>query len=320
MNTPSAKAAGFSRSNSLFTFADLFAGIGGFHLALHSLGGECVYASEWDNHARQTYRENFYSTASQLFDLDMFKGDITDPKNQECIPSDIDILCAGFPCQPFSQAGFKKGFEEARGTLFFEIAKIIRAKQPKAFFLENVRHLLVHNNGKTFDIIKKTMEDNLSYSFYFKVVKASDYGLPTHRPRVFMIGFRKDLKGDIDFKFPDPIPLKFTMSSVFKGKCNKEVGYTIRVGGRGSGLHDRRNWDTYLVDGKERKISSKEARVMMGFPEDYVFPVSEAQTLKQLGNSVAFDPVKMVARSIVECLNKATTQSHGFIRGEVQQK
>lgn len=287
---------------SLFTFADLFAGIGGFHIALHSLGGECVYASEWDNYARKTYRENFYPIASDLFDKDMFKGDITDPENQDCIPENIDLLCGGFPCQPFSQAGQKKGFEEARGTLFFEIANIIKTKQPKAFFLENVRHLLAHDDGKTFQTIQDIIVKDLGYSFYFRVIKASDYGLPTHRPRVFMVGFRNDIKNEIDFKFPEAIPLKFTMSSVFNGKCERDIGFTIRVGGRGSGLHDRRNWDSYVVDGIERKITPKEAKIMMGFPEDFTFSVTEAQALKQLGNSVAVLPVKMVAQNIIESL------------------
>lgn len=290
------------KSESLFTFVDLFAGIGGFHVALHSLGGECVYASEWDSYARKTYKENFYHISPNLFDLDMFRGDITDPENQECIPENIDILCAGFPCQPFSQAGYKKGFEEARGTLFFEIANIIKIKQPKAFFLENVRYLLAHDEGKTFQTIQNIIVEDLGYSFYFQVVKASDYGLPTHRPRVYMVGFRNDIKNVVDFKFPETIPLKFTMSEVFKGKCDKDIGFTLRVGGRGSGIHDRRNWDTYIVDGKERKISSKEAKILMGFPSEFIFPVTEAQALKQLGNSVAVLPVKMVAQKIIESL------------------
>jgi len=288
--------------DSLFTFADLFAGIGGFHIALHGLGGECVYASEWDTYARKTYRENFYQTSPDLFDQDMFRGDITNPENQDCIPKDIDILCGGFPCQPFSQAGFKKGFEEARGTLFFEIANIIKMKQPKAFFLENVRHLLAHDEGRTFQTIQDIVVKDLGYSFYYQLVKASDYGLPTRRPRVFMVGFRNDIKNEIDFKFPGAIRLKFTMSSVFNGKCERDIGFTLRVGGRASGLHDRRNWDSYVVDGKERRITPKEAKIMMGFPENFTFSVTEAQALKQLGNSVAVLPVKMVAHNIIESL------------------
>lgn len=290
------------KKESLFTFIDLFAGIGGFHIALHNLGGECVYASEWNLHARSTYRENFYNICPDLFDNDMFRGDITLKENQDCIPNDVDILCGGFPCQPFSQAGYKKGFEETRGTLFFEIAKIIKNKQPKTFFLENVRHLFSHNDGKTFETIKKIIENDLEYSFAFQIIKASDYGLPTYRPRLFMIGFRNDLKNNIDFRFPDPIPLKFTMSHVFEGRCNKEIGYTIRVGGRGSGIGDRRNWDSYLVNEKEQRISPREVKIMMGFPQDFIFPVTETQALKQLGNSVAVLPVQMVTAKILEAI------------------
>lgn len=232
----------------------------------------------------------------------MFRGDITFKENQDCIPSDVDILCGGFPCQPFSRVGYKKGFEEARGTLFFERAKIIKNKRPKAFFLENVRHLFSHNDCKTFEIIKKIIESDLEYSFAFQIIKASDYGLPTHRLRLFMIGFRNDLKNNIDFQFPDPIPLKFTMSNVFEGQCNKEIGYTIRVGGRGSGIGDRKNWDSYLVNGKEQRISTKEDKIMMGFPQDFTFPVIETQALKQLGNSVAVLPVQMVTAKILESM------------------
>lgn len=132
-----------------FTFVDLFAGIGGFHIALHQLGGECVYASEWDAHARKTYEHNFRKISPSLFLNGLFRGDITLEENQNDIPEEVDILCGGFPCQPFSQAGFKKGFAEIRGTLFFEIAKIIERKKPKAIFLENVRHLLKHDEGSS---------------------------------------------------------------------------------------------------------------------------------------------------------------------------
>ena len=132
------------------TFIDLFAGIGGFHLALHNVGAECVFASEWDEAARLTYETNFSKLSPKLFENGNFAGDIT-AVDKKGIP-DFDILCAGFPCQPFSQAGFKKGFADIRGTLFFDVAEIIRVKRPKAFFLENVRGLYSHDKGRTFDI------------------------------------------------------------------------------------------------------------------------------------------------------------------------
>jgi DNA (cytosine-5)-methyltransferase 1 len=294
----------FAKQCEPFTFIDLFAGIGGFHIALHQLGGECVYASEWDSNARKTYEYNFKDISPKLFKNDMFRGDITLEENQNCIPENIDILCAGFPCQPFSQAGFKKGFSEARGTLFFEIAKIIKNKRPKAFFLENVRHLLGHDNGRTFEVIRNILENELNYSVAFKIMKASDYGLPTHRPRLYIIGFREDIPGKQEFEFPETIPLEFTMSEMFHGNCSKNIGFTLRVGGRGSGIEDRRNWDAYEVDGKVHVITSKEGKKMMGFPDSFCFPVSEVQALKQLGNSVAVNPVRMTAKNILKILGK----------------
>jgi len=290
-----------------FTFIDLFAGIGGFHLAMHRLGGECVFASEIDDFARQTYETNYKKISPKLFENHLFNKDIRTitPKN---LP-DFDILCAGFPCQPFSQAGQKRGFEDnhnsERGNLFFNIAEILEAKQPKAFFLENVRGLVTHDEGKTFKIIRNILEDELGYSFYFKIIHASDYGLPQLRPRAFMVGFRDEgfMKS---FSFPTPIPLKFNMSDVWGGKCTREVGFTIRIGGRGSNIDDRRNWDNYKVDGELRRLSYIEARKMQGFPDDFIFPVSPAQAIKQLGNSVAVDAVETVAKNILEHLKNLT--------------
>lgn len=293
-------------------FIDLFAGIGGFHIALHNLGAECVFASEIDIHARKTYEHNLKKISPKLFKNGLFNDDILkiiEPRNQ--VP-DFDILCAGFPCQPFSQAGFKRGFSEnldSRGNMFFRICDILKAKRPKAFFLENVRHLVKHDNGKTFKTIQRILKEELNYTFHYKVVKASEYGLPQHRPRVFMVGFNKDYGSDLpDFKFPDPIPLKITMSDIWGGKCSKEIGYTLRVGGRGSGLHDRRNWDAYLVNGKERRLSPVEGRKMMGFPEGFKFPVSDVQALKQLGNSVAVNAIEATAKSIIEYLHHMENQ------------
>jgi len=133
--------------------------------------------------------------------------------------------------------------------------------------------------------------------------EASDYGLPTYRPRLYIIGFRSDVKHQHEFKFPLPIPLEYTLSDIFKGDCAREIGYTLRVGGRGSGIKDRRNWDEYEVDGQVRVITPEEAKKMMGFPDDYRFPVSDIQALKQLGNSVAVNPIRMTAEKILNVLN-----------------
>lgn len=285
------------------TFIDLFAGIGGFHQAMSSLGAECVFASEIDEFARKTYQANFQKISPQLFTNGNFNADIRNI-NPHDIP-DFDILCAGFPCQPFSQAGYKRGFDDnhhsERGNLFFNIAEIIQVKHPKAFFLENVRGLVSHDNGKTFKTIREILENELGYSFYYKIVQASDYGLPQLRPRAFMVGFRDEsiMKG---FTFPPQIPLKYTMSDIFGGECSRKIGFTMRVGGRGSDITDRRNWDNYLVDGKERRLTSVEGKKLQGFPDDFIFPVSETQAMKQLGNSVAVDAVKAVAQQMISYL------------------
>ncbi len=289
--------------NAKFSFIDLFAGIGGFHLAFHELGAECVLASEIDKYARKTYETNFIKKSPNLFQTKMFKGDIQEI-NTKSIP-DFDVLCAGFPCQPFSQIGYKKGFQDEkanRGNMFFEIVKILKEKKPKAFFLENVRNLEKHENGNTFKIIKNTLED-LGYSFHYKLIRASDYGLPQHRPRLFMIGFLNEKTKDSKFTFPKKKPLKYTMSDVLNGKCEKEIGFTLRVGGRGSKITDRRNWEFYKVNGEIQRVRIEEGKQMQGFPQDFVFPVSEVQSMKQLGNSVAVFAVKEVAKNIIRYLN-----------------
>ena len=286
-------------------FIDLFAGIGGFHLAFEVLGAKCVFASEKDPDARKTYKTNFGQSSPDLFRTGHFNDDIltVDPYD---IP-DFDILCAGFPCQPFSQAGHKLGFGEnyeSRGNMFFVLRDIIAARRPKAFFLENVRNLMNHDNGRTFSVIKTTLERELAYDFYPMVVRASDYGLPQHRARVFMIGIDRDLGISETFRFPDKIPLKYNLSQIFGGRCDKEIGFTLRVGGRGSKFGDRRNWEYYLVDGKVVRLGIREGKMMMGLPDDFQFPVSEVQAMKQLGNGVAIDAVTAVARQLLDYLTR----------------
>ena len=295
--------------NTKYKFIDLFAGIGGFHLAMHNAGTECVFASEIDKHARETYKVNFEKISPKLFENDNFNADITSIKEDEIkerIP-ELDILCGGFPCQPFSQAGFKKGFEDDRGNLFFHIAQIIEKKNPKAFFLENVRHLLNHDDGRTFKTIKSIIENDLGYSFYSQIVKASDFGLPQHRPRIFLVGFKNDIYKDDkekSFKFPKPIKLEKTMSDIWEGNCSRDVGLTLRVGGRSTSIDDRRNWDGYWVDGEVKRLTPKEGKAMQGFPEEFIFPVTKVQAMKQLGNSVAIPAVEAIAQKIIEYINK----------------
>lgn len=302
-------------SNKKYKFIDLFAGIGGFHTALHNLGAECVFASEIDKFARETYTANFKNISPKLFENDHFNDDITSIEKEEIkekIP-DFDILCGGFPCQPFSQAGFKKGFDDDRGNLFFHIAQIIEKKEPQAFLLENVRHLVNHDNGRTFSTIQHILENELGYSFYPKVIKASDFGLPQHRPRIFLVGFKKDKfykNENKEFKFPEPKKeLDFTMSDVWEGKCDRDIGLTLRVGGRGSPIDDRRNWDGYRVNGEVKRLGPKEGKRMQGFPDEFIFPVTDIQAMKQLGNSVAVPVIQAIADKIINYLNQLEMES-----------
>lgn len=186
-----------------YTFIDLFAGIGGFHLAMHANGAKCVFASEWDKFARKTYEANFYNLAPDLFDNNHFAGDINKVPLSS-IP-DFDILCAGFPCQPFSYAGLRKGFEDARGTLFFRIAEIVKSKietgnPPEVLFLENVKGLLNHDKGRTFRTICSILDD-LGYKVSYKVLNAKNFGVPQNRERIFIVAWRND-NPVLDFHFP----------------------------------------------------------------------------------------------------------------------
>lgn len=280
-----------------FTFIDLYAGIGGFHIALSKLGVKCVFASERDKHARKTYEYNFRNTSEQLFASGSFAGDITEV-NPNDIP-DFDILTAGFPCQPFSIAGKRRGFEDKRGGAFFDILEIIQAKALKAYFLENVKHLLTINGGRTFAKMKEGLE-SLGYSFHWKIVRACDFGLPQFRPRLFMVGFRDK---DTAFEFPEAVPLKLTMSDIMGGECDKHIGRTLLASGYGGKIGQRMNCTEYMVDGKPRHLTVDEAKRLMGIPKGFVFPVSVSQAFRQMGNSVAVPAVYAVTKCIVNAMN-----------------
>lgn len=172
------------QKNPRFTFIDLFAGIGGFRMAFQNLGGECVFSSEWDEQAQRTYYANYGEVPF---------GDITKETTKQMIPDDFDILCAGFPCQAFSLAGKRRGFAETRGTLFFDVAEILRRKQPKAFFLENVKGLAIHDKGKTLETILNTLDEVGYVVPKPQILNAMHYGVPQHRERIYIVGFRKDL-------------------------------------------------------------------------------------------------------------------------------
>ena len=196
------------RKNS-FKFIDLFAGIGGFRLGMQNLGGKCVFTSEWDKNAKKTYRTNFGETPF---------GDITKEETKQFIPDGFDVLCAGFPCQAFSIAGKRGGFEDTRGTLFFDVAEIIRRKKPKAVFLENVKGLRNHNGGTTLATILHVLRNDLGYFVPEpQVVNAKDFGVPQNRERIYIVGFRKDLKID-EFKYPKPTGKKVSFADIKEKK------------------------------------------------------------------------------------------------------
>ena len=177
-----------------YSFIDLFAGLGGFRIALESLGAKCVYSNEWNVPVQKVYADNFG---------DIPEGDITQV-DENTIP-DHDILCAGFPCQAFSISGKQRGFEDSRGTLFFDVARIVKAKKPKVVFMENVKNFATHDHGKTLEVVERTME-TLGYTFYQKVLNAVDYGIPQKRERIYMVCFRNDL-GITGFSYPKPFKL-----------------------------------------------------------------------------------------------------------------
>lgn len=226
--------------NPKFTFIDLFAGIGGFRMAFQNLGGRCVFSSEWDAQAQKTYLANYGEVPF---------GDITSEQTKGFIPDNFDILCAGFPCQAFSLAGKRLGFEETRGTLFFDVAEILRRKQPKAFFLENVKGLAIHDKGKTLKTILNTLDEVGYVVPEPKIVNAMYFGVPQHRERIYIVGFRKDLgikpeefvypeqkevtKHFIDVREKEPVPAKYYLSTTY---VNTLIRHKARHESKGNGF------------------------------------------------------------------------------------
>ena len=201
-----------TKNNSKLKFIDLFAGIGGIRLALERAGSECVFSSEWNEEAQNTYEANFG---------DRPHGDITKIKNEEF--PEHDILAGGFPCQAFSIIGDMKGFADTRGTLFFEIERILRARQPRAFLLENVKQLTTHDGGKTFKVILDKL-DRLGYFVHWKVLNAMDFGLPQKRERVIIVGFKENHP----FQFPRYHGLKLPLPDIRKRRASGQKAFCIR--------------------------------------------------------------------------------------------
>jgi len=309
-------------------FIDLFAGIGGFRLALESFGAECVYSSEWDRCAQETYYENYG---------EMPAGDITQTDETQ-IP-DHDILCAGFPCQAFSISGNQRGFEDSRGTLFFDVARIVRTKHPKVVFMENVKNFARHDNGNTLRIVKKTMEE-LGYDFHYKVLKAASFNIPQNRERIYMVCFRKDLHIQA-FSFPKPVgltrhledlllPGRLTRDCIIKRpdlhmsatdcSCSDKpvrIGY-VGKGGQGERIYSPKGiaitlsahgggvfskTGGYYIEGQTRKLALRECARIMGFPDSFIINRNINQAYTQFGNSVVVDVLQYIIFEIIKSLN-----------------
>ena len=313
-----------------FTFIDLFAGMGGFRLAMQSQGGKCVFSSEWNKYAQKTYFANFG---------EMPFGDITKEVTKSFIPPKFDVLCAGFPCQPFSIAGVSKkkslgretGFKDkTQGTLFFDVADIISRHRPKAFFLENVKNLTSHDKGNTFRIIRETLEE-LEYSLHYQVLDGKGY-VPQHRERIMIVGFDKNSYNDEDqFVFPKPPTVNCSISEILEP--NVDAKYTLsdklweylrnyaekhkaKGNGFGYGLVElngitRTLSARYYKDGSEilipqegmnpRRLSPRECARLMGYPDTYrLNQVSDVQAYRQCGNSVVVPLMENVARLVVQ--------------------
>ena len=317
-----------------YSFIDLFAGIGGFRLALERAGCNCVFSCEWNKYAQITYRENFG---------ELPYGDIT--KINEYNIADHDILTGGFPCQPFSIAGVSKknslgrkhGFDdEKQGNLFFDITRIINAKQPKAFILENVKNLKSHDKGKTYNIIINTLKA-LNYRIFDKVIDAADY-LPQHRERIFIVGFRSDICKNNYFSFPlPPVQRKIQLRDILDEK-EPDKKYTLsdhlwnylqkyaekhKANGNGFGyglinpvisINTRTLSARYYKDGSEilviqngrnpRRLTPRECARFQGFPDSYKLPKDfpDTKLYKQFGNSVSVPVIERVATNIKKAL------------------
>jgi DNA (cytosine-5)-methyltransferase 1 len=310
-----------------FRFIDLFAGIGGFRIALQRFGGKCVFSSEWDKHSQSTYLANFG---------EMPQGDITRISERD-VP-EHDVLCAGFPCQAFSISGKRLGFEDTRGTLFRDVARIAKCRQPKVLFLENVKNLLRHQGGNTIRVILETLRE-VGYNPFVQMLRSSDFGVPQARERIYIVAFRKDLNVS-EFTFPrpnsepkvvkdalepDPVDeacyIKRSDISFYRhdravidprrplqvGKINKggqgERIYSIYAAGitlsaYGGGAASKTG--AYLVDGRVRKLTPRECANLQGFPRDFILPANRNLAYKQFGDSVSIPVIDAIFGNVLK--------------------
>ena len=316
--------------NYTFKFIDLFAGIGGFRLALQNVGGKCVFTSELEVNAQKTYRANFGEVPF---------GDITKERIKQYIPQEFDILCAGFPCQPFSIAGYRKGFSDTRGTLFFDIEQIIEKHKPKVVFLENVKNLVSHDEGKTFKVLVEILEQKLGYKVFSKVLNSMKHAnIPQNRERIFIVAFDPNqVKNYSKFNFPSEIKLTKTIHDILeKGKQNdnlyykkdhpyypelektmtsKDTVYQWRriyvrenksnvcptlTANMGAGGH---NVPLIKDDYGIRKLTPRECFLFQGYPENYLLPnVANSRLYMQAGNSVTTTLIERISNEIIKVL------------------
>lgn len=312
-----------------FKFIDLFCGLGGFRIAMEHLGGKCVFSCDNNLEVCKVYQENFEENPY---------GDITEIK-EESIPQ-YDVLCAGFPCQPFSIAGKRMGFSDSRGTMFFEVARIIKNTKPKIAFLENVSGIVSHDSGRTIKVITNTLEE-LGYVVNTKIMNAKDYGIPQNRNRWYCVAIRKDVCKK-DFSFPEKCDLKYSLEEVIEDKTNKEYKSSqtaisnINKFIEKYKLTNRYNKDKYIIaneiraskcnfrsDGISpcltakmgtggnnipvvvqhgRKLTEKECLKIMGFSENYKIRKNNMHSYKQIGNSVVVPIINDIGRLFVDYL------------------
>jgi DNA (cytosine-5)-methyltransferase 1 len=269
-------------------YIDLFCGIGSFHYSFEKLGFKCVMASDIYKPAKDTYKENY---GMDILD------DIC-----EINPSDIedyDILCAGFPCQPFSQAGHHKGFEDSRGTMFSQVMRFVKQNVPKIVVLENVQALLNHDDGKSFLKIKTELESE-GYNVIYKVLKCSDYGIPQMRKRLFIVGFKNVEVNNLEKFFDlDDYKKTTTLTEYLGQNFKKDTAYTLRCGGKKSPINDRHNWDGYWVDDKEYRITIDDGLKLQGF-SNYNLVGKIGEKWKMLGNTIPTIFTEIIGKQIVK--------------------
>lgn len=323
------------KTSNKIKIIDLFAGIGGIRLGFEKASNnniECVFTSEWNKYSEQTYLANFKD--------EKVYGDIT--KIDENLVPNHDILLAGFPCQPFSQAGLKKGFSDTRGTLFFDIERILIAKKPQAFLLENVKQLKGHDGGRTLEIIIEHLKEIGYENVQYRVLKARDFGLPQNRERIYIVGFLDD---SIKFEFPTPtydfvkvgdileenVDEKYTISDrLWEGHQRRKIANKEKGKGFGFGLVNANSEYTntisarYYKDGSEilieqngknpRKLTPREAARLQGFPDTFKIPVSDNQAYQQFGNSVPVKVIEKVAEQMLKHIKLQENNKHLELR------